>query len=101
MTTTKRVSMTLSNDVLRELDGLCSRLSVTRSSLVSEILRQNLASISSILDMVCPEGPDGNIDSVRRRDPEELRSLFKSLTQDLANAAVQEMDEMELTHGKH
>ena len=78
MSGTKRVSITIASDILDDLDYLCNRLSVTRSSLISEALRPTVSDVRRIVDFALPPSGDSS-SSVRARNPSELRAFLEGI----------------------
>lgn len=104
MSTTKRISLTIDAEILQDLDYLCSRLSVTRSSLISEFLRPTVGDVRRIVDFALPSSSE-NPDSPRARNPEQLREFLESLSQSRLESLDKDIDEyclvMECSDGKH
>jgi len=103
MSTTKRISLTIDSGVLDDLDFLCSKLSVTRSSLISEFLRPTVSDVRKIVDFALPSSPDS--DAPKARNPEYLRSFLENLMAERLESAEKEFKEYQLDwekeHGEH
>lgn len=78
MAKTQRISLTIATDVLDDLDYLCNRLSVSRSSLVSECLRPGLGNVRKIVDFALP-GADTCGARPKSRNSAELRAFLVGL----------------------
>lgn len=88
MSTTKRISLTISSDVLDSIDYLCNKLSVSRSSLISEFLRPTVDDVRRVVDFVLPS--DSDPDTPKARDPEILRDFLKGVALERMDAAGDE-----------
>lgn len=84
--TTKRISLTIQDDVLSDVDALCSALGVSRSSLISEFLRPTVSQVKHFIDSVMPDVEAG----VAERNPTKIRSILHSvLSEQTGKAHVQ------------
>jgi len=88
MSTTKRISLTISSDVLDNIDYLCNKLSVSRSSLITEFLRPTVDDVRRVVDFVLPS--DSHPDSPKARDPKLLRDFLKGVALERMDAADDE-----------
>jgi len=97
MAGTTRISLTIASDILDDVDYLCNKLSVTRSSLISEFLRPTVGDVRSIVDFALPADSDG--DGVKARNPEQLRKFLH----DMLSSRLSDMDSDldSLGTGKH
>jgi hypothetical protein len=78
MSKTKRMSMTIPISLLNDLDFVSQNLSVSRSSLISEILQTHITPIKGLIEHCLPSGTDENNQPLSR-DPEKVRSFLDSL----------------------
>lgn len=87
MSKTKRISLTIASDILEDVDYVCNKLSVTRSSFISESLRPILDDVRRIVDFVLPELED---DSPKARNPAQVREFLEGVLK----SRVEEVDQM-------
>lgn len=96
---TKRVSLTMDENVLTDVDYLCSRLSVSRSVFVTEVLRQSASPLRELLEIALPgENPT---DGPRARDPDIVRQLLSDFVTQKFTEFQTTFDLEELDNGKH
>lgn len=86
---TKRISLTIQNDVLSDVDYLSSCIGVTRSSLISEFLRPTVSQVKEFLEIINAQMSDGTT----RRDPAMVRQLLNSMIESQANEARSQVAE--------
>lgn len=80
----KRISMTISEDTLSDLDFVCLNLGVARSTLISEILSNNLSSMVELIKASMPTvSSDG---TVLQRDGRIARDFLNALSSMLTKA---------------
>jgi len=78
MSTTTRITMTIPNNLLSDLDFISRSLGLSRSGLICEILSGNVSSIREIIELSIP--PDSlDSDSPQLRKPEKIRSYIDSI----------------------
>ena len=87
--TTKRISLTIQNDVLSDVDYLCSCIGVSRSSLISEFLKPTVEQVKYFIDVINAQSTDG----VTRRDPSLVRQLLNSMIDQQAGEARKQVQE--------
>lgn len=78
MSKTKRISMTIPTSLSKDLDFVSRHLSVSRSSLISEILETHIVPVKSLLEQCIPPGLDGSGEPLSR-NPEKVRAFLDSL----------------------
>lgn len=78
MSKTKRISMTIPTSLIKDLDFVSRHLSVSRSSLISEILETHIGPVKSLLEQCIPPGLDSDNEPLSR-NPEKVRSFLDSL----------------------
>lgn len=94
---TKRTSMSLSSELLSNLDFCATNLGVTRSAFVSELLAAPLKNIREVLEYSLPSTPDGDSTPVRRTSAEVsyyLRKNLSGLSESLSSLETQ-LDDMD------
>lgn len=87
MANTKRVSMTLPLDLMDDLDSVSTRLRVSRSSLISEILRSNISPIKEIIDTIPTMDNSESGELSLSRDPDKVRDYLDSFSSAIAASA--------------
>lgn len=87
MANTKRVSMTLPLDLMDDLDSVSTRLRVSRSSLISEILRTNISPIKEIIDTIPTMDSSESGELSLSRDPDKVRDYLDSFSSAIAASA--------------
>lgn len=75
MKKTKRTSMSLPEDLIDDLDYCSRKMSVTRSSIVTEMLSQGVTSLKYILEQAMPD--NDSIDKPLRRSSSEVAELLR------------------------
>lgn len=84
MSNTKRVSLTLPNNLVDDLDYVSRALQITRSGLVSELLTAGASEVRRIVELsIAATSNDNNADNsvTLARDPEKIRSYLSSISQ--------------------
>jgi predicted DNA-binding protein len=80
MAKTKRISMTIPLELLKDLDSLSTNLSISRSSLITEILAESIPQLKNIIDQIAPaEISSEGQPQVLQRNPDVVRSYLDSL----------------------
>lgn len=91
----KRTSMTLPDQLVDDLDFIASKIAVTRSALVSEILTSSAADLRKVVEAIFPDDEEN---SFRRRTGSEVARLIRTqlnvAKQNLSGANAQ-LDEWE------
>ncbi len=82
----KRISMTLPEEVLNDLDFLTLNLGVSRSTLITAILECNVGTMAEVLRSCMPtsDRPDDGV--VLSRNPKIVREYLDSLSTILSEA---------------
>lgn len=96
---TKRVSLTMDENVLTDVDYLCSRLSVSRSIFITEVLRQSASPLRELLEIALPG--ENTTDVPRARDPDIVRQLLSDFVTQKFTEFQTTFDLEELDNGKH
>lgn len=84
---TKRISLTIQNDVLHDVDYLASCIGVSRSSLISEFLRPTVEQVKQFIEIINAQATDGKL----KRDPAMIRELLNSMIDDQSAKARTEV----------
>lgn len=87
--TTKRISLTIQDDVLSDVDALCSVLGVSRSSLISEFLKPTVGQVKQFIDLIMPDVRSG----IAERNPAKVRSLLHSVLAEQVDKAHNHISE--------
>ena len=95
----KRTSLTLPEDLLKEIDFICSALSVSRSALISELLRTGIGPLTEVLKQAFPDGVSA--DTLRKRDPEVIRNHLLAMTENAYLDARSDIEKFEFDGGKN
>lgn len=85
MPKTKRVSMTLPVDLVADLDSVSTKLQVSRSSLISEILSSNISPIREIIDTIVSISPTEG--TTLSRDPNKVRDYLDAFSAAIESAS--------------
>lgn len=104
MSNTKRISLTIASDILHDVDYLCNKLSVTRSSLISEFLRPTVHDVRRVVDFVLPESASDDSNSPKSRNPEQVREFLEGVLMSRIDSAEQLWDDIKQggkDSGKH
>tara|TARA_Y100000310_G_C20612772_1_gene778908 strand:+ start:746 stop:1042 length:297 start_codon:yes stop_codon:yes gene_type:complete len=96
---TKRVSLTMDENVLTDVDYLCSRLSVSRSVFITEVLRQSVSPLRELLEIALPG--ENTTDGPRARDPDIVRQLLSDFVTQKFTEFQTTFDLEDLDNGKH
>lgn len=99
MAKTKRVSMTLPLELVDDLDSVSTKLRVSRSSLISEILINNISPMREIIDTIIPHLDGDNETPILARDPQKVREYLDSFSQAISDASTEfEQNKNDLLH---
>jgi len=99
MAKTKRMSMTIPTSLFDDLDFVSQNLSVSRSSLISEILQTHITPIRGLIEQCLPSDLDGKNEPLSR-DPEKVRSFLDSLQTALTDVSA-ELDSERAKFAEH
>ncbi|HFH3010295.1 TPA: ribbon-helix-helix protein, CopG family [Pseudomonas aeruginosa] len=84
MSKTRKISVSLSEQLAADLDYLSSRLGVSRSAIISQLLAEPLADTRRFFEMIPPNPTPAEIVRMRGESAELIRQRLASL-QGIAN----------------
>lgn len=80
MAKTKRISMTIPTELSVQLDRLSTALKVSRSSLITEMLSENVSTLIEVLNLSISSAELSSKDApTLSRNPDKVRSYLDSL----------------------
>lgn len=79
MSSTKRISMTIPESLVSDLDFISYHFQVSRSSLISELLTTSVSDVRRIMEMSIQLTDSGDSKAPLSRDPSKVRSYLNSM----------------------
>lgn len=79
MSKSRKVSLSLDADLVANLDYLSSRMSVSRSALVTQLLLDGVAHMRRLVEVIPPNPTPADLVRMRGDSIEEVRARIESL----------------------
>lgn len=79
MTTTRKISVSLADQLVDDLDFLSARMGVSRSAIISEVLAEPIAETRRLFELIPPNPSPAELVRMRGESAEVIRQRLASL----------------------